>query len=430
MVKNAVKFREEGAIIDRILKYYRDSNDTIEQKKETIQQLLFEILKIEADSIGYSVTMQKNGLEQYDFQNDEKIDLIFLSDDKRPAGDHVTPVMIDSTDNPKYGAPYIVVNTSVFEDIPSIGSVARLIRTALHEMQHVKQFSRVKQNETNRETLNFAREYALTKLASFPGDFRAKFDKLYHSNHGKFLIESDADEYAIMTLFESSNHGNYFLPQLTQSLNQEYIHAKEGAFNPEFSDYLDDLLSENVDEYLIKMFPALGIEFNPDGTKKTAEQLVSDLTAKLVASKQLPESEQEESRTSYKDLYFHLIYRAVEREKSEGRCNQEYLSHISDIYLQYENNNLFEDMTQYYSSQIDTINKSGIYLSQDKQEKLEKYYSTIIDNIERFKTEPVLFEDQDIGKTTVDVTTTKKHEAQTQVTRDEQELEQGIVKEN
>lgn len=30
--------------------------------------------------------MQKNGLEQYDFQNDEKIDLIFLSDDKRPAG--------------------------------------------------------------------------------------------------------------------------------------------------------------------------------------------------------------------------------------------------------------------------------------------------------------------------------------------------------
>lgn len=373
--------------------------------------------------------MQKNGLEQYDFQNDEKIDLIFLSDDKRPAGEHVTPVMIDSTDNPKYGAPYIVVNTSVFEDIPSIGSVARLIRTGLHEMQHVKQFSRVKQNETSRETLDFAREYALVKLASFPGDFRAKFDKLYHSNHGKFLIESDADEYAIMTLFESSNHGNYFSPQLTQSLKQEYIHAKDGAFNPEFSDYLDDLLSENVDEYLIKMFPALGIEFNPDGTKKTAEQLVSDLTAKLVASKQLPESEQEESRTSYKDLYFHLIYRAVEREKSEGRCNQEYLSHISDIYLQYENNNLFEDMTQYYSSQIDTINRSGIYLSQDKQEKLGKYYSTIIDNIERFKTEFVLFEDQDIGKTTVDVTTTKKHEAQRQVIRDEQELEQGIIKE-
>ena len=52
MVKNAEKFREEGAIIDRILKYYRDSNDTIEQKKETIQQLLFEILKIEADSNG------------------------------------------------------------------------------------------------------------------------------------------------------------------------------------------------------------------------------------------------------------------------------------------------------------------------------------------------------------------------------------------
>ena len=87
-------------------------------------------------------------------------------------------------------------------------------------------------------------------------------------------------------------------------------------------------------------------------------------------------------------------------------------------------------MTQYYSSQIDTINKSEIYLSQDKQEKLGKYYSTIIDSIERFKTEPVLFEEQDIGKTTVDVTTTKKHEAQTQVIRDEQELEQGNVKGN
>lgn len=34
MVKNAEKFKEEGAIIDRILKYYRDSNDTIEQKKK------------------------------------------------------------------------------------------------------------------------------------------------------------------------------------------------------------------------------------------------------------------------------------------------------------------------------------------------------------------------------------------------------------
>ena len=383
MVIDAKKFREEGAIIDRILKYYRDSTDTIEQKQEIIQQLLFEILKIEADSIGYSVRIQKNGIKQYDFQNDEMIDLVFFSDDKAANGHHLTPVIIDNTGNPKYGAPYVGINVVVFENMPSIGSVARLIRAVLHEIQHVKQFVRVKRNEANRETLNFAREFALVRCAEASGgDFGANFRKIYHSNHGQFLIESDADESALITLFESSSAITYFSPQLTQDLEYDYIYAKEGAFNPEFSDYLDDLLSENVDEYLIKMFPVLGIEFNPDGTKKTVEQLVRDLTVKLDVSKQLTESEQKESRNLYKDLYFHLIYRAIEKEKKEGRCDQEYLSRINDLYLQYEDNNLFEDMTQYYNSQIDIVNKSEIYLNQDKQEKLEKYYSTIIDNIQ------------------------------------------------
>ena len=61
------------------------------------------------------------------------------------------------------------------------------------------------------------------------------------------------------------------------------------------------------------------------------------------------------------------------------------------------------------------------------EEELKDVYKQVMRLFEKFKSAPVLFTDQDIGRTTVDTPTTKKSEAQKQVTKDEQEIEQGEI---
>ena len=62
------------------------------------------------------------------------------------------------------------------------------------------------------------------------------------------------------------------------------------------------------------------------------------------------------------------------------------------------------------------------------EEELKDVYKQVLGLFDKFKSKPIIFGEQDIGKATVDVTTAKKSKAKRQVTRDEQELKQGIVK--
>ena len=61
------------------------------------------------------------------------------------------------------------------------------------------------------------------------------------------------------------------------------------------------------------------------------------------------------------------------------------------------------------------------------EEELKDVYKQVMGLFDKFKSKPVIFGEQEIGKATIDIPTIKKSEAQRQVTRDEQVLEQGSI---
>lgn len=61
------------------------------------------------------------------------------------------------------------------------------------------------------------------------------------------------------------------------------------------------------------------------------------------------------------------------------------------------------------------------------EEEIKDVYKQVMGLLDKFKSKPVIFGEQDIGKAIVNTPTIKKNEAQRQVTRDEKEIEQGNI---
>ena len=125
--------------------------------------------------------------------------------------------------------------------------------------------------------------------------------------------------------------------------------------------------------------------------------------------------EQRKLMQYYFDVFRIIHNPAIEEELEEGMDDHPVVDELMD-----ESTN---PVYIYNSDNIDDENNID-------EEELKDAYKQVMGLFDKFKSKPVIFGEQDIGKATIDVPTTKKSEAQRQVTRNEQELEQGITKEN
>lgn len=290
----------------------------------------------------------------------------------REIGKHWLPVDLEKG---QYAATNIVLNDAVFKRNRSISFLANQVITLFHELQHARQITMVRSGLNNKDSLQYAREFALLELANqnenlgFLGDF-------YNENHDLFKIENNANSTSIAKFIEMIQNSGIIPEEYIEAKSNLYKTNMKYSLNEEFEEQIDDMIAPYISCELIKAYPALQKEYNMDGTRKTARQLVTDLKAgldKLLSNQDLDEYSKREQTRDCKEMYYELIINAINRENMSLVEKTE----LNDEYSPYGNLSL--DIQNYFESQIKKISEAQHSLSSQERVKIIKYYEGKID---------------------------------------------------
>lgn len=361
--KSILTVQKEQRLIKEMSEYYmqHEYDPSNEKMKQELESYLYRLFELNVSEIGYTPQLLESNSGEVDFQNANKISLQFF-DDRDDLAVGYTGIAraqeIDENGNARFGSIPISINMGKMQKGEAF-DVVTLISGVYHELNHARQLIMVREGISSKETLKYAREFALKQ--SEEADF-------YIQNYNRLFIESeslrdvDLAEIGTKSVFGGIRFDGYY------KLNKNYI-------NPIFSDEIVDKLDSCITEDLIKLYPALQKEYNLDGTRKSATQLVTSLKSELdglSSNDELDEYDQRNSIKDCKEMYFELIIRAIDKEG----LTAEQVAQLEDMYAKY--GNLSTDIQNYFETQIKKISEQQHSLIPQEIEDITKFYKNKI----------------------------------------------------
>lgn len=352
--------------IKKLMNYFEnhqlDVNDT--KVLETMQDALTKIFQVEIEELGYSYDPQRA-------DNENTFDLQFINDSSLTwRGEHSSGGRLQKEQFIQ-GKPKISYNiANLYNGLESDDKDTRLLacktvfKTVFHEIQHHRQYLMSRTNVSSKEGMLYARDFAVKKY----------LEKTWYSsdsktgNYQQYAIENNANEVGYSQYLETIGIADREISDLrdieTGKFNISRYKANVNSWDGQ-SHYdskglqerddvtvpiLDDLISKRGRTEILKLYPILQKEYNMDGTKKSAIELIKNMQQEVQSISQDSSLSDRDKKILLKDgqeMYYELIYRELEK------CTPEQIREIAEQIGKSESKELFGKISHYFQTELE-----------------------------------------------------------------------------
>lgn len=269
------------------------------------------------------------------------------------------------------GRPNIIYNIAhLYRDLQSPDVDKRLLacktlfKTVFHEIQHHRQYLMAKTNVSSKDGLRYARDFAL--MSYLEKDWYNGNKKV--ANYDAYTIENNANEVGYRQYLEIMGLSDREITDLMNiergkfniSRYKANVNSRDGQTHYDSNGLqerddvtvpiLDDLICVKGRTEILTQYPMLQKEYNLDGTKKTAVELIKNLqqeTQGISQNQSLTDADRKRLIQDSQQMYYDLIYRQIENSTPEQ---------ISQIAMQIgkkESKELFANMSHYFQCELE-----------------------------------------------------------------------------
>lgn len=369
-------FEQEELLIRDMIEYFKNNKyePNNSKIKEKLIEYISELCRIETEKMGYKVKTHLY-VEQDEFDEITKsedngiLNLVFINrfNNKETAGFYGRNLN-KSFSTPR--APLMVVTDYgtdwmfKFAKFDSVIACALITQNLLHELRHMKQDLMARTGVSSNIAMMYAKEHTLT-------------DNFYNSS----IIERDANIDSI------KNIRKLFNIQLQRT--HSFICTVDGItmqIDEYISNTFDKIINNNENQHLLQMYPILKKEYNNDGTRKSTEEIITNMHFEIndiLQENELSSSDKKELIDDCKEMYFEIIYKSLTELTKEE---------ITNLLARDDIKSLFEEMKLYFDMKCEkeqTDTRAYIYFEEngkiDKEINLRtNYYQSKIDFLDNF----------------------------------------------
>lgn len=370
--KIAIQKKEMTGCMNYFKNNQLDFNDT--KLLQKMQNSITRIFQVEIEELGYSYQPNRD-----DSQN--TFGLEFINDSKETFRGQC------HNSDGKSSITYNIAR--LYSDLQSPDVDKRLLacktlyKTVFHEIQHHRQYLMARTNVSSKDGLTYARDFALSGYLE--KDWYSRDKKT--GNYDAYSIENNANEVGYRQYLETMGLSD---KEITDLMNIEQgkfniarykanVNSWDGQSHYESDGLqerddvtvpiLDDLICVRCRTEILKQYPILQKEYNLDGTKKSAIDLIKNMQKEIQDISQNQGFSNEDKAKLIRngqEMYYELIYRQIEKSTPEQ---------IAEIVKQIgkdESKELFGKISHYFQCEMeDRLGKSAEMAS--AQERLGNY---------------------------------------------------------
>lgn len=338
------------------------SNTQVLQK---MQNAISKIFQLEIEELGYTFNPNRDNSQN-------TFELSFINDPKATfRGRHNSGARLENGQFVQ-GKPSIQYNiAALYENLQSPDKDKRMLacktlfKTVFHEIQHHRQYMKTRTNVSSKDGMQYARDFAIKQY----------LNKDWYSNNAKtgnyaaYTIENNANEVGYSQFLETlgrtdseiANLRDIERGKLSISRYKADVDSWDGQQHYDSNGLqerddvtvpiLDSLIGEKGRTEILQMFPILQKEYNLDGTKKTALELIKNMQQEIrdiSQNKTLTDTDRKKLVQDSQQMYYDLIYRQLENSTPEQ---------ISQIAMQIgktESKELFASMSHYFQYELES----------------------------------------------------------------------------
>lgn len=370
--KIAIQKKEMTGCMNYFKNNQLDFNDT--KLLQKMQNSITRIFQVEIEELGYSYQPNRD-----DSQN--TFGLEFINDSKETFRGQC------HNSDGKSSITYNIAR--LYSDLQSPDVDKRLLacktlyKTVFHEIQHHRQYLMARTNVSSKDGLTYAKDFALSRYLE--KDWYSRDKKT--GNYDAYSIENNANEVGYRQYLETMGLSD---KEITDLMNIEQgkfniarykanVNSWDGQSHYESDGLqerddvtvpiLDDLICVRGRTEILKHYPILQKEYNLDGTKKSAIDLIKNMQKEIQDISQNQGFSNEDKAKLIRngqEMYYELIYRQIEKSTPEQ---------IAEIVKQIgkdESKELFGKISHYFQCEMeDRLGKSAEMAS--AQERLGNY---------------------------------------------------------
>lgn len=360
------KIAIERQEITQFMKYFDnnalDFND--KQLLRKLQEHIERVFQLEIEEMGYSYDPNKDDSEN-------TFILKFINDPTNYNRGSQNPNRKIRNGKVIQGKPIITYNIAhLYKNLASKDRNIRLqeckliFKTVFHEIQHQRQHLMVIENVSSNEALRYARDFACKK--SLEDKWYSRDEKT--GNYEAYTIENNANKTGYSQLLKIMGNSDKKISNLRDIEEGKYnisrykadIDAWDGKTHYDSNGLqerdditipiLDSIIGKKGNTSLLLLFPVLQKEYNMDGTKKSASDLIKNMKNEIQDISQNPElsnKEKEQLINDGQDMYYELIYRQIEKGTPEQ---------VAELVTQIgkdESIEIFERISHYFQRQLE-----------------------------------------------------------------------------
>ena len=272
-----------------------------------------------------------------------------------------------------------------------------LFKVIFHEIQHHRQYLMTQLNVSNKEALIYAKEFCMQEILE---DSFSSIDE-DKGNYDWFITENNANivarkkykaitrendsmlDFKIIDLEDSFYNGVYVLNAKERFGEIRFKHR--GVL--ERNDAAVKVLDKTITSDYIKFYPILQKEYNLNGSRKRAIQLIKNLNIEIMeisSMDKLDENIKQMLITDTKEMYYEIIYKALEKNPLINIYEMEETLGID------KSNKLLEEMREYFDRELlKRRNKKLLYYKEGEKfnkddKKWWSRYNKFVERINRY----------------------------------------------
>ena len=361
------KIAVERQEITQFMKYFDnnalDFNDT--QLLQKLQAHIERVFQLEIEEMGYRYDPNKDDSEN-------TFILQFINDPTNYTRGSQGTVRRIEDGKLIMGKPTITYNiANLYRNLTNANREIRLkeckliFKTVFHEIQHHRQELMTIQGISSNEALRYGRDMAC--MSGVLGKDWYSRDK-DTGNYEAYTLENNANEVGYSQVIEIMGNADHEISNLRDIERGKYnvsrykadIDAFDGETHYDSNGLqerddvtvpiLDSLICEKRKTNLLIFYPILQKEYNLDGTKKSAIELIKNMKGEIQDISQNPQLSNKEKEQLIKDgqdMYYELIYRQIEK------CTPEQVAELVTQIGKDESKDILERISHYFQRQLE-----------------------------------------------------------------------------